>query len=489
MNRSPLLLVFALALAAAGCDKPRPDDVPVEVSAIGGPAAAADPSRGPIDTPQAVRMYATAQGLVRFDANGQIVPGLAQRWIVIDDGRSYIFRLRDATWSDGTPVTAAQVVTSLRRAIAPRSRNALAPFLAVIDEIVAMTPEVIEVRLRQPRPDMLNLFAQPELTIFRPRQLDGSGPFRVAGETDDVLLLSPAFDASDTEAEEASEPDPANQVRLRGERASLALARFVSGRSDLVLGGSFVDWPLVGIAGVAPANIRMDPAEGLFGLAIVDRGGFLESAENRAALAMAIDRSALTGAVMTGWSTQETLLPARFDSAADPTVPEWREITLEERRALARARVRQWRGAHDGAPVRVRVAMPYGPGATLIWGHIGVALIDIGIEPVRVPPWEDADLRLIDDVAPYDSARWYLAEACQPCSEEAQAALDAARDTTDLAERSRRIAEADALLARDVSFIPLAKPLRWSIVATRLNAWQGNPRAWHVLDQVRNDSK
>jgi peptide/nickel transport system substrate-binding protein len=92
---------------------------------------------------------------------------------------------------------------------------------------------------------------------------------------------------------------------------------------------------------------------------------------------------------------------------------------------------------------------------------------------------------LIDAVAPYDSARWYLATACQLCSAEAQAALDGARDAPTMAERAQHIAEADAALARDVAFIPIAQPLRWSLVSLRLKQWQPNARAWHPLNRLR----
>ncbi|GAA3265023.1 hypothetical protein GCM10020258_32280 [Sphingomonas yabuuchiae] len=121
---------------------------------------------------------ALAQGLVRFDANGQIEPGLAERWIVIDEGGSFIFRLREAKWNDGSPVTAEQVVPILRRLVSPQSGNPLAPFLTAIDEIVVMTPQVIEIRLSRPRPDLLKLFAQPEMAIVD-RGRRGTGPFRI----------------------------------------------------------------------------------------------------------------------------------------------------------------------------------------------------------------------------------------------------------------------------------------------------------------------
>ena len=52
---------------------------------------------------------ATAEGLVALDSNGEIVPALAERWIVTDDGLSCIFRPRNTTWPDGTRLTGASV--------------------------------------------------------------------------------------------------------------------------------------------------------------------------------------------------------------------------------------------------------------------------------------------------------------------------------------------------------------------------------------------
>ncbi|MEX6775113.1 hypothetical protein AB2C94_33730, partial [Pseudomonas aeruginosa] len=78
----------------AACDR-RPDTGAVVVSAIGGVPHVADASRVALDTPARLLMDSTAQGLVRFDAAGQIEPGIAERWIVIDGGMSYIFRLRE----------------------------------------------------------------------------------------------------------------------------------------------------------------------------------------------------------------------------------------------------------------------------------------------------------------------------------------------------------------------------------------------------------
>jgi hypothetical protein len=104
---------------------------------------------------------ATVEGLVGFDAEGRVVPGLADRWIVTDDGQSYIFRLRDGTWPDGARIDAEDVAASLRRALAALRGSPLGLDLASIDEIRVMTDRVIEVDLQSPLPDLLTLLAQP----------------------------------------------------------------------------------------------------------------------------------------------------------------------------------------------------------------------------------------------------------------------------------------------------------------------------------------
>lgn len=491
MSRTRRTAAIALAVAAlaviGGCNR-RGDKGPVIVSAIGARPTLTDPAAGPLDTPRRLLVDAVAQGLVRFDATGQISPGLAERWIVIDDGMSYIFRLRDAEWGDGRRVTASEVVTILKRLTGSRSRSTLAPFLSAIDEVVEMTPEVIEIRLSRPRPDLLKLFAQPEMAVFRTRPPGGTGPFRIAGGAPVGTMLKPAFDPARAGSDDVEEPGPEQSVELIGERASRAILRFLDRQSDLVAGGSYLDWPLVAASDIAPANLKIDPAAGLFGLAVVAKDGFLSDPRNRIAVSQSIDRAALVAAFAPGWQPAQRLLPDQLDSAAAPAEPAWASLSPAARRDGARAQVARWQADHPG-PVELRIALPSGPGATIVFGFVGAALKSIGIEPRRVAINAPADLRLVDAVAPYDSARWYLATACVACGDAARQAIEAARDAPDLASRAQRIAEADVALNEDSAFITIARPLRWSIVAVRLGRWEGNSRAWHPLNALRNDTR
>lgn len=57
-------------------------------------------------------------GLTQMDSDGAAIPGAAERWDVSDDGLTYTFHLRqDATWSNGTPVTANDFVFAWQRGV------------------------------------------------------------------------------------------------------------------------------------------------------------------------------------------------------------------------------------------------------------------------------------------------------------------------------------------------------------------------------------
>ena len=474
-----IALCGALLLAACGADQ---DDGPLRISVIGPQPQLAIPARSEPAAPEAALLLAAAQGLVSFDAAGQIETGLAERWNVSDDGMSYIFRLRDASWSDGRPVTAQEVAAGLRLAVANGSPNRLAVLFGAVDAIVAVTPQVIEIRLKAPRPLLLPLLAQPELGALRRGQ--GSGPYRIGTAKGGVTLLEPLIPRSPTEAPQVTYP-----VELRAERAALAMVRFKRGTAAAVLGGSYLDLPVARAAGMSAAQLRFDPAQGLFGLAVTARDGFLARADNRHALAMAIDRDAIIALFgVRDWRPLLSILPLRLDMAGDPALPDWAGLNREVRLALARARVAAWVSDKGAAP-RLRIALPEGPGSRLLFARLSADFGAIGLGAVRVGMKDTADLRLIDSVSPSDSATWYLrrltcANNGTPCSEAGDAALLIARDTLSLRERAARLREADAAYVANMPFIPIASPLRWSAVSARLTGFTPNARAVHPLGRL-----
>src|SRR6478752_1214502 len=104
-------LLLGLALLAAACGKG--DEGALEVAVVGDSSDLFQDGVLLSVAGQHVRA-ATTEGLVSLDKQGQVTPALADRWIVTDDGKSYIFRLRDGTWADGSELTGESARDALK---------------------------------------------------------------------------------------------------------------------------------------------------------------------------------------------------------------------------------------------------------------------------------------------------------------------------------------------------------------------------------------
>lgn len=60
------------------------------------------------------------------------MPDIAERWETSPDGRTYTFHLRDATWSDGTPLTAADFAWSWKRVLDPATASRYGTMLHIL---------------------------------------------------------------------------------------------------------------------------------------------------------------------------------------------------------------------------------------------------------------------------------------------------------------------------------------------------------------------
>ncbi len=68
----------------------------------------------------------TYAGLMGHDSAGLLIPVLAESYTISEDGRTYTFTLRDAiTFSDGTPVTADDVVYTVQKAQDPMLKSSV----------------------------------------------------------------------------------------------------------------------------------------------------------------------------------------------------------------------------------------------------------------------------------------------------------------------------------------------------------------------------
>lgn len=87
--------------------------------------------------------------LTTVDAEGNVVPQLAESWEVSDDGKTYTFKLKaDATFQDGSPVEAADVVYSMQRLLSINEGPAyLFSDLVTPDGVKAVDERTVEITL------------------------------------------------------------------------------------------------------------------------------------------------------------------------------------------------------------------------------------------------------------------------------------------------------------------------------------------------------
>lgn len=125
--------------------------------------------------------------LVRPTRDGSsLEPGLAESWTASPDGLRYSFRLREARFADGSPVTSADVIHSLRRAAGEGSR--WRRFFAPITGFDAPDARTVVLSLDKPFTPLLNNLALFSAAILPKASLEakgaaffdapvGSGPF------------------------------------------------------------------------------------------------------------------------------------------------------------------------------------------------------------------------------------------------------------------------------------------------------------------------
>jgi oligopeptide transport system substrate-binding protein len=116
------------------------------------------------------------EGLVKVDPVYNVLPAVAARWKVADQGRRYLFRLQEGLrWSDGHPLTAGDFEYAWKRNLSLAPRASVAHLLYVIENaravgegeiddpqkvgVIALDDLTLEVRLEQPTAYLPHLLA------------------------------------------------------------------------------------------------------------------------------------------------------------------------------------------------------------------------------------------------------------------------------------------------------------------------------------------
>ena len=185
--------------------------------------------------------------------DNEIVPDLAERWEISEDGSAITFIIRQAEFQDGTPVNAEAIKWNMDRIIDPETgAREGAVMRSAISSVDVLDERRVRINLNQPSRPFLALLAQRTGYIASPSAVAqhgedfgrfpvGAGPFKLKGWVPGAHVEFEAFDGYWEEGEPyldgiriPSVPD-----------SSVMLAMIRTGEADIMQRVSSTDIPLI----------------------------------------------------------------------------------------------------------------------------------------------------------------------------------------------------------------------------------------------------
>jgi len=246
-----------------------------------------------------------------------IVPSLAERWEIADDGLRYVFTLREGlTWSDGTPLTAHDVEFGIKRVLNPDAPGSSVAIYFVLENgqdyylrrnadadrigVRALDDRRVEFRLVAPAPYFMSVMnrpdggPQPRHAIERdgdawtdPARHVVSGAYRVASRGDDSLVLE----------RRAEDRHPGNVARIEYVRTPVGGAVEPYTRDELDMIAVRYTPRLADLMPAEVPDAHVGPAAWSGYLAFDHTDPVTANLDLRLALAHAVDRRALAEAM------------------------------------------------------------------------------------------------------------------------------------------------------------------------------------------------
>ncbi len=321
--------------------------------------------------------------LVTSDLDGELAPGLATAWSASRDHTEWKFTLvEDATFHDGSPVTAERVVASLDKAAAQTA----SPLADVpIDQLYAEGSSV-RFELTKPYLALPAMLTHYSAAVLAPASFDetghvtevlGTGPYEVS-----EIELPARIETTRFDGWRGEQPAIGNvEFQAVGRAESRALMA-VSDQADVVFGLEPAGRARVEAADGVRLESSLQPRTIL--LKVNADHPALSDVRVRRALALALDREAMADAVLRERELAATqLLPPSLEAwhlGLEPLTQD----RAEARRLLAEAgwtRDGEGRLARDGKPLELHlVTYPDRPELPALATAIQAALSEVGVD-------------------------------------------------------------------------------------------------------------
>ncbi|AMS30811.1 peptide ABC transporter substrate-binding protein [Hyphomonadaceae bacterium UKL13-1] len=459
------------------------------------------------------------QGLTTDDAQGRPIPGMATEWSTSPDGLVWTFKLRDAKWSDGQPVTADDFVFAWRRIMTTTPPAKYASILYVIKNaekiydgrikdvtqlgVRAVDAKTLEVTLEHPAPYLPGLlthytsFPIPKHVVekvgnewIKAENFVGNGPYKLQQwKPNDFVHV----------VRNANYYDNANvcidQIFYYPTSDDNAAERKVR-TGDLDINTNFSGSRLEEINKNLPGYARIHGYTGLTYYIFNLRKAPFNDARVRAAISMTADREFVTKEILkAGQQPAYSLVPpgiADYQSGAMST--DFKGQSMDERLARAKKLLEEagygpnkplkftfsFRNSGDNPRVAPVVQQNWAKIAPWVQVEILGAETQINYEKLRTGDFELGDAGWISD---FNDAKNFVylfqtstdqlnyGKYSNPEFDKLMEAADVEKDTV---KRANMMKQAEAIVLKENGFMPMWFLTNRNLVSPRVTGWVDN---------------
>ncbi len=459
-------------------------------------------------------------GLTTENPKAEPIPGVAESWTVSEDGKTYTFKLRESTWSDGTPLTAHDFVFSMQRILDPATAAEYASLLYIIAgaeavnkgeakpetlAVTAIDDQTLEIRLTGPAPYFLALLTHytaypvPKHVIdkvgkewTKPQNMVVNGPYKLVEWIPNTHVKLTKNDKYWDAASLALD----NLTFYTQEDRAAVQKRFRAGEIDVAMdfASDQIDWLRKNL----PEETRIAPYMGVYYYPINSSVEPFTDPRVRQALSMAIDREAIVDKVLkTGELAAYSFVPPGVAYYDQPAEVEWKDVPFSERQKKAKELLAE---AGFGPDNPLEFTLRYNTSenhkridvaVVSMWKAIGVKAELFNSEvKVHYADLKQGDFQVARAgwIADYNDAQnfLYLLETRTGANnygrysnpEFDQLMLDA-EVTSDLQKRSEMMRKAESLAMRDQPVIPIYHYVSKNLVSKNVVGFEDNPQDIH----------
>lgn len=459
-------------------------------------------------------------GLTTEDPTSKAVPGVAESWTVSEDGKTYTFKLRKSTWSDGTPLTANDFVFSLQRILLPETAAEYASLLYIIKGaeaintgkaaadtlgVKAIDDYTLQVQLTGPAPYFLELLTHytaypvPKHVIdkvgkawTKPENMVINGPFKLVEwlpNTHVKLTRNDKFYGNDSVVLD-------NVTFYTQEDRAAVQKRFRAGEIDVAM--DFASDQIGWLRKNLPDETRIAPYMGCYYYPINSSVEPFTDKRVRQALSMAVNRKAIVEKVLkTGELAAYSFVPPGVAYYDNPAEVEWKDMPYGERVKKAKELLKE-AGFDANNPLeftlryntsenhkRIAVAV------ASMWKQIGVKAELFNSEvKVHYADLKQGDFQVARAgwIADYNDAQnfLYLLEKRTGANNYGRYAnpeydklMLEAEVTADLVKRGELMRKAESLAMDDQPVIPIYHYVSKNLVSKKVEGFVDNPKDIH----------